>query len=147
MNDDTRHLLRSFVAASAALSTLLLLGTVAGAWSIPTGTAGQDNTLPPMHEGTGDQTKTGAFALREFIAAEEFCLGVDCIASWNDLPSPTPQQPQGAHCGHYTNAGAAPGWIACLGYNPANSCPPGYVRRGGDFQSPGNRYIYTCVKT
>lgn len=58
--------------------------------------------------------------------------------------------PAGFLCGLYTNAPGAPGTISCVvngqAYNPYNSCPSGYTRIGGDYQSPGNRYWYTCAK-
>lgn len=57
----------------------------------------------------------------------------------------------GLLCGGYAEGvSQAPGTFPCVvngaTYNPSQSCPPNYVRVGGDFQSPGNRYWYTCVK-
>jgi hypothetical protein len=53
---------------------------------------------------------------------------------------------QGMHCGVYTSGVAASVTVLCQGHNPKNSCPSGFVQAGGDYQSPGNRLFYTCVK-
>lgn len=63
------------------------------------------------------------------------------------LPLSDSEQP-GALCGGYVaGAGAGGnGLVPCKGHNPRYGCPAGYARLGGDFQSPGDRYWYTCLK-
>lgn len=69
----------------------------------------------------------------------------------NEYNSLTVEVGAGLLCGAYSTAPGAPGTVACVvdgnSYNPLNSCPPNYRRVGGDFQSPGNRYWFTCART
>jgi len=73
---------RSFVSAFVALATVLLLATITTAWTGPTGTAPNNNVSAPINVGLTAQTKAGAFASSDFIAANEFCLGSNCISQW-----------------------------------------------------------------
>ena len=75
------------------------------------------------------------------------CLNGTCKSEW-------PAEGgwlSGMHCGLYvagldSGSGSVNGTVLCQGYNPAYGCPAGFARLGGDYQSPGDRYMFTCVK-
>ena len=53
----------------------------------------------------------------------------------------------GSHCGlNVSGLDGGNGTVNCLGHNPRISCPTGFTKLGGDYQSPGNRYWYSCIK-
>ncbi len=54
----------------------------------------------------------------------------------------------GMHCGvrsASTDSAVLNVQVNCGTHNPQVSCPSGFVRAGGDYQTSGNRYFYTCV--
>jgi len=58
-----------------------------------------------------------------------------------------PEWKAGEHCGIYSKAGGL-GIVSvnCQGFNPQTSCPVGFTRAGGDFETDATRVFYTCVK-
>src|SRR3989344_6982412 len=83
---------RSFVSAFVALATVLLLATITTAWTGPTGTAPNNNVSAPINVGLTAQTKAGAFASSDFIAANEFCIPgatPECINGWGTMEGGT----------------------------------------------------------
>ena len=110
---------RSFLATFVALATVLLLATITTAWTGPTGTAPNNNVSAPINVGLTAQTKAGAFASSDFIAANEFCIPgatPECINGWGTMEGGTVTTVTAASSPRGTSAVA--------------SCPAGTLRVG-----------------
>jgi len=75
------------------------------------------------------------------LAADSTSIGPVTVMQSQDLDVPV-----GSTCGLYTAGVEHSRTVLCQGHNPRNSCPTGYTRAGGDYQSPGDRWYVTCVR-
>ncbi|MCA9497323.1 MAG: hypothetical protein KC589_10360, partial [Nanoarchaeota archaeon] len=101
--------------------------------------------------GIGTRTPTAELEVNGDIKANNLYSNGDKVATENYVDSKVGAGSfaQGSHCGIYVNGAhsGVNGVVNCQGHNPSVSCPAGFSRYGGDFQSPGDRFFFTCVKT
>lgn len=77
------------------------------------------------------------------LAADSTSIGPVVVTQDNLIKTDVPV---GSTCGLHTAGVQYNSTVLCQGHDPRNSCPTGYQRAGGDYQSPGDRWYVTCVR-